>query len=407
MEKSSLGASKRTAVPASVSDFRPIALLSFLSKVLEKIVHTQVLEYLRSKKIFDPLQTGFRQYNSTQTAFLKLTEDIHTGIDSGKKLLTILLLFDFSKEFDTISPTKLLIKLSNMGFSRAALVWIKSYIVGRAQRVVSRTGGQSDWLNTNLGVPQISVLGPLYINDLSDVLNSPPTNSPTNCNNITINRILYADDLQIYIQTTRDGTTENITQLEAAAHRVSTWAETSGFRRNAGKTKAIIFGSDYNVNYVNELQFPSIQMGNGVIVPLVDTVTNLGVVMTSKLSWKPHVEHITKQANKALYSLKCFKSCTTEALRKQLATALVLPHIDNCSIVLLDATGELSKKFQRAQNSCVRYVTGVRRDEHITQHRLRLDWIDVEERRQYFTAVMMYKIIRIGQPPYLHKLLYN
>ena len=213
-------------------------------------------------------------------------------------------------------------------------------------------------------------------------MNSPLTNSPpTNCNNITINHILYKDDLQIYIQTIRDGITENITHLEAAAHRVFTWTETSGLRLNAGKTKAIIFGSDYNVNYVNELQLPGIQMGNGVIVPFIDTVTNLDVVMTSKLSWKPHVEHITKQVNKALYSLKCFKSCTTEALRKQLGTALVLPHIDYCSIVLLDATDKLSKKLQRAQNSCVRYVTSVRRDEHITQHRLRLGWIDVEERR--------------------------
>ena len=145
-------------------------------------------------------------------------------------------------------------------------------------------------------------------------------------------------------------------------------------------------------------------MGNGVIVPFVDSVTNLGVIMTSKLSWKPHVEHVTKQVNKALYSLKCFKSCTTEALRKRLATALVLPHIDYCSIVPLDATDELSKKLQRAQNSCVRYVISVRRDEHITQDRLRLGWIDVEERRQYFTALLMYKIIRIEQPPYLHEL---
>ena len=104
------------------------------------------LKKLTSKKILDPLQTGFRQYNSTQTALLKLTEDIRTGIHSDKKLLTILLLFDFNKAFDTISPTKLLIKLSNMGFSRAVLMWIKSYIVGRAQRVVSRTAGQSDWL---------------------------------------------------------------------------------------------------------------------------------------------------------------------------------------------------------------------------------------------------------------------
>ena len=99
---------KKTAVPSSVSDFRPIALLSFLSKVLEKIVHTQLTEYLTSEKILDPLQTGFRQCNSTQTTLLKFTKDIPAGTDSDKKLLTVLLLFDFSKAFGTISPTKFL-----------------------------------------------------------------------------------------------------------------------------------------------------------------------------------------------------------------------------------------------------------------------------------------------------------
>ena len=98
---------KKTSVPSTVSNFRPIALLSFLSKVLEKIIHSQISEYLKTHKLLDPLQTGFRQYHSTQTALLKLMEDIRTGIDSKKKLLTILLLFDFSKTFDKISHTKL------------------------------------------------------------------------------------------------------------------------------------------------------------------------------------------------------------------------------------------------------------------------------------------------------------
>ena len=124
---------KKTAILSSVSHFRPIALFSFLSKVLEKIVHTQITDYLSHQQILDPLQTGFRQYNSTQTVLLKLTEDIRAGIDSDKKFLTILLLFDFSKAFDTTSPTKLLCKLSKIGFSRTVLLWIKSYIAGRTQ----------------------------------------------------------------------------------------------------------------------------------------------------------------------------------------------------------------------------------------------------------------------------------
>ena len=79
---------KKKSIPSAVTDFRPIALLSFLSKVLEKIVHEQISGYLNSKKILDPYQSGFRQLHSTPAALLKLTEDIRTGIDNSKQLLT-------------------------------------------------------------------------------------------------------------------------------------------------------------------------------------------------------------------------------------------------------------------------------------------------------------------------------
>ena len=283
-----------------------------------------------------------------------MTEDIRAGIDGDKKLLTILLLFDFSKAFDTISPTKLLCKLSKIGFSRTVLLWIKSYIAGRTQRVITRSNGQSDWVSTNLGVPQGSVLGPLlfslYINDLSVVFNCPQLQNSFK----TINHVLYADDLQTYVRTTIDELTAGIARLSDTARAVAAWAQSSGLRLNVGKTKAIIFGSKYNINLVHELQLPGIEVDDGVVVPFADTVKSLGVIMDSKLTWKEHVEHVTKTVNRVLYSLKFFKSSTTEALRKQLAGAL---DIDYCSIVFLDVNDGFREKLQKSQNSCVRYIS--------------------------------------------------
>ena len=158
-KKAQLIALKKCTTPSSVSDFRPIALLCFLSKALEKIAHTQITEYLNEKNLHDPFQTGFRKYHSTQTALIKITDDIRMAIN--KKKIILLLLFDFSKAFDTISPTKMLCKLRHLGFSRMALLWIKSYLQDRTQIVISKNNGNSEWLGTNLGVPQGSVLGPL------------------------------------------------------------------------------------------------------------------------------------------------------------------------------------------------------------------------------------------------------
>ena len=106
---------KMVSVPFTSSDSRPIALLCFLSKGLDKLAHDQTTSYLEESNLLDLMQT---KYNTTGVAFIKLTDDIRMDID--RKMVTFLLLFDFGKAFDTISPSKLLIKLKNLGFSGGA-----------------------------------------------------------------------------------------------------------------------------------------------------------------------------------------------------------------------------------------------------------------------------------------------
>ena len=101
--------------------------------------------------------------------------------------------------------------------------------------VITKENGNSDGLETNLGIPQGSVLGSLlfciYVNDLRDILDGH-----------TIKYIFYAYDLQIYLHTTKDKILEGISRLSHAAQMVSEWAGDSGPRLNTGKTQAIVFG---------------------------------------------------------------------------------------------------------------------------------------------------------------------
>ena len=108
-----------------------------------------------------------------------------------------------------------------------------------------------------------------------------------------------------------------------------------------------------------------------------------------------------KKVNKALYSLQFIRACTTETLRRRLVETLVQPHLDYCSVVCLDATDEQCIGLQRLSNSCVRYIFGIRRDQHITPYRQRLGWLRTDSRPLYLAAILMYKITRMRQPEYL------
>ena len=136
-------------------------------------------------------------------------------------------------------------------------------------------------------------------------------------------------------------------------------------------------------------------------MPFSDAVVSLGVLLDSKLTWEPNIDAVTKKFNRVFYSLRYFKKYTTEALRKRLAEALLFPHLDYCTALHLDASMKLRARLQRLQNACVRYVTGAKRDEHITPYREKLGWMKTDTRRDYFASLILYKIIRMRAPVYL------
>ena len=143
-----------------VSNYRPISNLTFISKVMEKIVAKQLIAYLASNNLMPRLQSGFRSGHSTETAILRVLSDIYSSIDQGQ--VALLALLDVSAAFDTVDHDILLERLSkSFGITRSAHHWIRSFLTSRTQTVhvgISiSTSAPVRW-----GVQKGSVLGPLH-----------------------------------------------------------------------------------------------------------------------------------------------------------------------------------------------------------------------------------------------------
>ena len=114
--------------------YRPVSNLSFLSKVLEKVVVNHLNTYINSSNTSNQYQSAYREFHSTETALLKTHSDILESVDAGK--VTALTLLDLSAAFDTIDHTILLSRLDDwFGVTGKALNWFKSYLTGRCQRI--------------------------------------------------------------------------------------------------------------------------------------------------------------------------------------------------------------------------------------------------------------------------------
>ena len=142
-------------------------------------------------------------------------------------------------------------------------------------------------------------------------------------------------------------------------------------------------------------------LGNGIITPFEQEVKSLGVLLDSRLNWESHITSIKKKVNRVLYSLRFIRHWTDERLRTRLVQALITPHLDHCNVVYLDASYALKTRIQRLSNSGLCYIFGVRKDAHITPYRKKLGWLCTDTRRLYFEAILIYKILRLGQPQYL------
>ncbi len=154
------------------NNFRPISVLPFISKVLEKIVFDQLQSFLSCNGISEIFQSGFKSVHSTETALLRVLNYIFVSTDSGDSVVLVVL--HLSAAFDTVDHTTLISRLeSYVGIKGTVLKWFLSYLTDR-QFLVKLGNFSSSVANLTCGVPQGSILAPslfsLYMLPLGSIL---------------------------------------------------------------------------------------------------------------------------------------------------------------------------------------------------------------------------------------------
>jgi Reverse transcriptase (RNA-dependent DNA polymerase)/Endonuclease-reverse transcriptase len=376
--------------PLSVKDFRPISLLCTASKILEKVVHDQILVFLNTQNIFDPFQSGYRKLYSTATALLKITEDFRNALLKRRVVLVVFL--DFSKAFECVNHELLLRKLSQLNFSDPVVEWFRSYLTGRECAVKGKNGKFSKWVHVTSGVPQGSVLGPLlfslYTHDISKILKN------------RCKYHIYADDIQLYIECSISELDEAIQIMNFILGDIVTWTESHGLKLNPTKTQAMLIATQNTRARINLQSLTPLTL-NGTIIEYTDTVKNLGVHFDKHLAWDKHISSICQKVYGTLNNLQKFRKMTPESIRLRLVKTLILPHLDYCSFAFCNITAGQRKRLEVLLHAAIQYVYNVPFASRLTPYYVKAEILKVRERYDLEILSMTHKIVHKNCPSYL------
>jgi hypothetical protein len=297
---------------STVANFRPISLLCCISKVLERLVFDKIFDFLANHCI-TLSQFGFMKRRSTLKQLLLFTEFLNSSYDNHQQVDTVYL--DIRKAFDSIPHDKLLTKLWESGITGSLWGFCKAYLTDRRQRVVIE-GQHSSWLPVSSGVPQGSILGPLffivYVNELPSVLTSALA-------------FMFADDTKC---SKRILSSTDCSLLQSDLNNINDWSCENDLQFNVSKFKLLRFYNRSNIHFSENYSM------DGVPIEECDYCRDLGVIISVDLSWSQHYDHMIRAAYQILGLIRrTFSSSASTHSKKLLYLSLIRSRLIYCSQV--------------------------------------------------------------------------
>ena len=344
----------------------------------------QLVDHLKENDLYEIFQSAYRQLHSTETALLRVQNDILQAVDSEGG--AILVPLNLSAAFDTIDHQKLLDLLDySFGIRGDPLKWFKSYLQDRTQ-TVQIGSSTSEPVTLKYGVPQGSVLGPI----LFTMYTTPLGNVIRNHN---LDFHFYADDTQLYI---------SFNPCEACIKDIKTWITNNLLKLNDGKTERIIVTTSETTSRQEDIV---INIGDSPIAPSMEPPRNLGVLFDSTCCLNDHVNKISKNINYQLYSIGKIRKYLDKPTTEKMINSAVTSRLGYCKSLLYGINGYLVSQLQHCQNNAARIVSLRRKYDHITPVLKDPHWLPVEYRINYKILLLAYKAQHGMAPPYLSSLL--
>ena len=367
---------------SNVENYRPISVLSIVSKIIERAVHDQMYSYLSLNHFLNPSQSGFRSQYSTATTVIDVEDFILKNMDEGK--VTGAIFLDLKKAFDTVNHSLLLNKLKKFGIRDIELNWFKSYLNNRMQSV--KVGSTlSDLEPINIGIPQGSILGPLlfiiFVNDLPD--------------SVICKTVMYADDTSLLISSSDPLCLQNSLNLNMC--RIASWFQKNHLTLNISKTKLMLFGTPQNLSKYQNISL----IYDGETIERVDNFKYLGIVFDSHMTWSHHIDLIASNVSKRCGVIRRVKYYLPNYILKKLADSLVMPHFDYCSHVWSNCSLTLTSKLQILLNNLARIILSADIRTNIDSMMSSLKWLKLDDRWNNHILVMLYKCLTGKAPDYL------